>query len=196
MLVRRPIMKKKYSVELTSKERRTVQELVSSGRTTARKLTHARILLKDDSSPAGPNWKAILLGRAAWKHGICKQGIEQYFGQSENRLTQIWHKLLNLSALGINKMHSNLLYYKRLEFSAPVAQLDRVADFESEGCRFESCRARFCNSFSQKILRFLRKCLSARKSTFLAWVGQFWVSQVIRQDFPQHRVFSAGLKKI
>ena len=25
---------------------------------------------------------------------------------------------------------------------APVAQLDRVADFESEGCRFESCRAR------------------------------------------------------
>jgi hypothetical protein len=48
-------MKKKYSVELTSKERRTVQELVSSGRTTARKLTHARILLKADSSPAGPN---------------------------------------------------------------------------------------------------------------------------------------------
>jgi hypothetical protein len=30
---------------------------------------------------------------------------------------------------------------------APVAQLDRVADFESEGCRFESCRARFCNPF-------------------------------------------------
>ena len=26
---------------------------------------------------------------------------------------------------------------------APVAQLDRVADFESEGCRFESCRAHF-----------------------------------------------------
>ncbi len=40
---------------------------------------------------------------------------------------------------------------------APVAQLDRVADFESEGCRFESCRARFCNSFAQKSLRFSRK---------------------------------------
>jgi len=26
---------------------------------------------------------------------------------------------------------------------APVAQLDRVPDFESEGCRFEPCRARF-----------------------------------------------------
>jgi hypothetical protein len=29
-----------------------------------------------------------------------------------------------------------------LRTSAPVAQSDRVADFESEGCRFESCRAR------------------------------------------------------
>ena len=34
------------------------------------------------------------------------------------------------------------LYYKHLRIVAPVAQLDRVADFESEGCRFESCRAR------------------------------------------------------
>lgn len=25
---------------------------------------------------------------------------------------------------------------------APVAQLDRVSDYESEGCRFDSCRAR------------------------------------------------------
>ncbi len=30
---------------------------------------------------------------------------------------------------------------------APVAQLDRVADFESEGCRFESCRARCVTSW-------------------------------------------------
>ena len=29
-------------------------------------------------------------------------------------------------------MYSKLLYYKQLEFEAPVAQLDRVADFESE----------------------------------------------------------------
>ena len=34
------------------------------------------------------------------------------------------------------------LYWQTLEPEAPVAQLDRVADFESEGCRFESCRAR------------------------------------------------------
>ena len=29
-------------------------------------------------------------------------------------------------------MYSKLLYYNQLEFEAPVAQLDRVADFESE----------------------------------------------------------------
>jgi hypothetical protein len=33
--------------------------------------------------------------------------------------------------------------------AAPVAQSDRVADFESEGCRFESCRARFLSHFSK-----------------------------------------------
>jgi hypothetical protein len=37
---------------------------------------------------------------------------------------------------------------KTLMDFAPVAQLDRVADFESEGCRFESCRARYdCCSY-------------------------------------------------
>ena len=36
-----------------------------------------------------------------------------------------------------------LLYSKHRGVQAPVAQLDRVADFESEGWRFESSRARF-----------------------------------------------------
>jgi hypothetical protein len=39
-------------------------------------------------------------------------------------------------------MHRKLLNYNELRLEAPVAQSDRVADFESEGCRFESCRAR------------------------------------------------------
>ena len=29
------------------------------------------------------------------------------------------------------------------KYDAPVAQLDRVVDFESKGCRFKSCRAHF-----------------------------------------------------
>ncbi len=43
----------------------------------------------------------------------------------------------------VDKQCGKLLNFKNLWIFAPVAQLDRVADFESEGCRFESCRARF-----------------------------------------------------
>ena len=47
---------KKYIVELMAKEREKLEQLISSGQTSARKLTHARILLKTDSRPAGPGW--------------------------------------------------------------------------------------------------------------------------------------------
>jgi transposase len=49
-------MNKRYIVELTENERELLREMVSSGKAKARKLTHARILLKADGSPAGPNW--------------------------------------------------------------------------------------------------------------------------------------------
>ena len=49
-------MKKKYIVSLTDEERQTLRELISSGKGAARKLTHARILLKADSSDGGPGW--------------------------------------------------------------------------------------------------------------------------------------------
>ncbi len=50
-------MKKKYIVTLTDEEREMIKGLISSGKGAARKLTHARILLKADSSKGGPNWK-------------------------------------------------------------------------------------------------------------------------------------------
>lgn len=49
-------MKKKYIVTLTEEERQTLQEMLSRGKAAARKLTHARILLKADVPPAGPGW--------------------------------------------------------------------------------------------------------------------------------------------
>ena len=48
-------MKKKYIVTLTDEERQTLHEMLSRGKAAARKLTHARILLKADSSPGGPS---------------------------------------------------------------------------------------------------------------------------------------------
>ena len=49
-------MKKKYPVILSDTERAELKNLIASGTAPARKLTHARILLKDDQSPEGPGW--------------------------------------------------------------------------------------------------------------------------------------------
>ncbi len=43
-------MEKKYVVELTDEERQMLRQLISSGKGPARKIAHARILLKADSS--------------------------------------------------------------------------------------------------------------------------------------------------
>ena len=50
-------MKKKYIVTLTEEERQTLRAMLSRGGAAARKLMHARILLKADASPGGPGWK-------------------------------------------------------------------------------------------------------------------------------------------
>ncbi len=48
--------KKKYSVTLTETEREELYKLIAAGTAPARKLTHARVLLKADQSPSGPGW--------------------------------------------------------------------------------------------------------------------------------------------
>jgi transposase len=47
---------KKYIVKLSEEEREALQELIAKGQASARKLAHARILLKADSSESGPGW--------------------------------------------------------------------------------------------------------------------------------------------
>ncbi len=49
-------MKKKYIVTLTEEERRMLHAMLSRGKAAARKLMHARILLKADASESGPGW--------------------------------------------------------------------------------------------------------------------------------------------
>jgi Homeodomain-like domain len=49
-------MKKKYPVILSETERDDLKSLITSGSATARKLAHARILLKADESPEGDGW--------------------------------------------------------------------------------------------------------------------------------------------
>ena len=59
-------MKKKYVVTLTEVERQMLQEMLSRGKAAARKLTHARVLLKADTSD----------GRPAWSDDAIAQGLE------------------------------------------------------------------------------------------------------------------------
>lgn len=47
---------KKYTVELTAEQREELSRMISAGKTSARHLTHARLLLKADQGPHGPGW--------------------------------------------------------------------------------------------------------------------------------------------
>lgn len=49
-------MHKHYVVTLTTAERDSLKRLLAAGAASARKLTHARILLKADQGPDGPGW--------------------------------------------------------------------------------------------------------------------------------------------
>ena len=46
----------KYRVTLTADERQQLQDLIASGKAAAKKLAHARILLKADVADGGPAW--------------------------------------------------------------------------------------------------------------------------------------------
>lgn len=48
---------KKYLVKLTEDERNELEQIISTGKDSARKMLHARILLKADESEGGPRWK-------------------------------------------------------------------------------------------------------------------------------------------
>src|SRR5947209_17672853 len=47
---------KKYKVTLTTEERQQLSDLIAAGKAAARKLAHARVLLKADAAPGGPAW--------------------------------------------------------------------------------------------------------------------------------------------
>ena len=49
-------MHKRYVVALTEEERTTLAGMIAAGTAPARKLTHARILLKADAQSDGPGW--------------------------------------------------------------------------------------------------------------------------------------------
>jgi len=75
-------MKKKYIVTLREEERRMLQEMLSRGKAAARKLMHARILLKADAPVGGCGWnddaiaEALDVGRATVER-VRKEFVEE-----------------------------------------------------------------------------------------------------------------------
>ncbi len=57
-------MAKKYMVELSEAERACLRTLVGCGAAAARRLTHARILLKADRGEGGPGWTDAAIAAA------------------------------------------------------------------------------------------------------------------------------------
>jgi transposase len=76
---------KKYRVTLTAEERHALQALVTKGKAAAKKLMHARILLKADAAAEGPAWtddhiaEAVAVNRRTVEHvrqRFVEQGLE------------------------------------------------------------------------------------------------------------------------
>ena len=81
---------KKYKVTLTDEERSTLVELISRGKGPARKLCHARILLKADASPQGPAWEDTAISEAlevgtATVERVRKRFVEEGFEEALGR---------------------------------------------------------------------------------------------------------------
>jgi len=72
-------MRKKYIVELTVDERQQLGEMVRAGKAAARKVTHARILLKADSSRAGPGWTDAAIAQALEVDSTTVERVRQWF---------------------------------------------------------------------------------------------------------------------
>ena len=81
---------KKYVVRLSGEERQQLEELIRKGKSPARRVLKARILLKADISEAGPGWSdnkiiAALNTSASMVYRVRKQLVEEGFEAVLNR---------------------------------------------------------------------------------------------------------------
>jgi transposase len=83
---------KKYKVTLTAEERQQLSELIATGKAAARKLAHARILLKADAADGGPAWVDALIAEAVEvsvatvervRQRFVEQGLEAALGRKQ-----------------------------------------------------------------------------------------------------------------
>jgi len=70
---------KKYIVRLTPDEQTQLLQMIRSGKTAARTLLHARILLKADTDSGAPAWSDEAIGEALEVHSATVARVRQRF---------------------------------------------------------------------------------------------------------------------
>jgi len=70
---------KKYKVTLTAEERQWLLDLIAAGKASAKKLAHARVLLKADAAPGGPAWPDARIAEAAELSVATVERVRQRF---------------------------------------------------------------------------------------------------------------------
>ncbi len=83
-------MEQQYVVKLTASERSDLEQLLAAGTAPARKVMHARILLKADRGPTGPAWVDTAIAEAVevsqpTVSRVRKQYVEQGLEAALNR---------------------------------------------------------------------------------------------------------------
>ena len=70
---------KKYIVELTSEERKQLQQLVKKGKVAGYKIRHAQMLLKADQSNKGPGWPDVQVAEVFAAHVTTVERLRKRF---------------------------------------------------------------------------------------------------------------------
>ena len=70
---------KKYKVTLSAEERDDLSALIAAGKASAKKLAHARILLKADASAGGPAWPDQRIAQAVEVRVATVERVRQRF---------------------------------------------------------------------------------------------------------------------
>jgi transposase len=73
---------KRYKVTLEPEERQQLLDLIAVGKADARKLTHARILLKADAAEGGPAWPDHRIAEAVEVSTATVERVRQRFVES------------------------------------------------------------------------------------------------------------------
>ena len=70
---------KKYIVELTSEDRKQLQQLVKKGKVAGYKIRHAQMLLKADQGNHGPNWPDAQIAEVFAAHVTTVERLRKRF---------------------------------------------------------------------------------------------------------------------